>query len=29
MLVTSFAQGAESTGHITEKIYIQEKNIKP
>ncbi|MEG0077499.1 flavodoxin family protein [Anaerorhabdus sp.] len=25
----AFAQGAQSVGHTTETIYIQEKNIKP
>lgn len=29
MLCSVFAQGADSAGHTTEKIYIQEKNISP
>lgn len=29
LIATSFAQGAESVGHITEKIDIQKKHISP
>lgn len=29
MLCDAFIKGAESTGHLTEKIFIQEKKISP